>query len=165
MNYYSRHLGDYARSAGYLTLAEHGAYNLLMDWYFANERPIPREDAYAICKAFSLAEKKAVLKVLETFFKWEPDLGWYHKRIEIELVKMRELSAKKRNAANQRWNRNSMQMHSESNSGAMQSNNQYPITNIQRPNLSQISPSMRKSQRSDTGLMPVAELLPINLGR
>lgn len=165
MNYYPRNLGDYARSAGYLTLVEHGAYSLLMDWYYANERPIPPEDAYAICKASSRAEKKAVFKVLQTFFKNEPDHGWRHKRIESELAQMREKSEKRRNAANQRWHPDSLQMHSGSNSGAMPSNNQYPITNIQKPNLNQTSSSSAQPRRSGRGLMSVSELLPSHLSR
>lgn len=165
MNYYPRNLGDYARSAGYLTLVEHGAYSLLMDWYYANERPIPREDAYAICKANSGAEKKAVFKVLQTFFYWVDGEGWRHKRIESELAEMHEKIEKKRNAANQRWHRNGMQMHSGSNSDAMPSNNQYPITNIQKPRLNQTSSSIGEPRRNGAGLTQIADLLPNYLSR
>ena len=31
MNYYERHLGDYARDAGHLSMLEHGAYALLLN--------------------------------------------------------------------------------------------------------------------------------------
>jgi uncharacterized protein YdaU (DUF1376 family) len=33
VNYYERHLGDYAKDAGHLSMLEHGAYSLLLDRY------------------------------------------------------------------------------------------------------------------------------------
>ena len=62
MNYYPRHLGDYAAQAGWLSALEHGVYTLLLDWYHKNERAIPRELVYQISKANSRAEKKAAEK-------------------------------------------------------------------------------------------------------
>ena len=38
MNYYERHLGDYARDTGHLSMLEHGAYSLLLDRYYATRR-------------------------------------------------------------------------------------------------------------------------------
>ena len=131
MNYYPRHLGDYARSAGYLSTLEHGAYTLLLDWYYANETPIRKEDAYSICKASSRTEKQAVHKVLQTFFIWIDSKVWCHKRVEAELSEMREKSAKRRSAANQRWHPEGMHMHNKSNTNEMLSNSQHPITKIQ----------------------------------
>ena len=33
MNYYKRHIGDYAAKAGHLSPLEHGVYTLLIDAY------------------------------------------------------------------------------------------------------------------------------------
>jgi uncharacterized protein YdaU (DUF1376 family) len=114
MHFYQRHLGDYARDAGYLTLAQHGAYTLLLDWYYANERGIPKDLVYGICRASTQAEKQAVLRVLNEFFRWDGKL-WKHKRVEQEIAKMREKSAKAADAAKRRWDADAMRTHSERN--------------------------------------------------
>lgn len=124
MNYYPRHLGDYSKDAGYLSMLEHGAYTLVLDWYYANERPIPRELAFSICKAFTLAEKQAVHRVLQAFFQWDESSGWSHKRVEAELARMREKRLKARQSATHRWG-------SDRHANALLSNNQEPITKSQ----------------------------------
>ena len=124
MNYYRRHLGDYAAQAGYLSALEHGVYTLLLDWYHKNERAIPRELAYQISKAISRTEKRAVDKVLQAFFTWEPEQGWKHEGAEAAVASMREISKKKRAAANQKWHPKGMEVHSGCNADAMLSNNQ-----------------------------------------
>jgi uncharacterized protein YdaU (DUF1376 family) len=105
MKYYIRHLGDYARDAGYLTTLEHGVYTLLLDWSYACEKGIPREIAYDICKAKTRAEKRAVQRVLDTFFFWDSKNGWRHKRVEAEIAKMNEKGEKARKSINVRWDR------------------------------------------------------------
>lgn len=127
MNYYQRHLGDYAAQAGYLSALEHGVYTLLLDWYHKNERAIPRELVYQISKASSRTEKQAAEKVLKAFFNWEPEQGWRHEGAEAAIAKMRDISQKKRAAANQKWHPKCMQVDSGCNADAMLSNNQYPI--------------------------------------
>ena len=134
MNYYQRHLGDYAAEAGYLSALEHGVYTLLLDWYHKSERAIPKELVYQICKANTPAEKTAATKVLNAFFKWHPEQGWRHEGAEAAIVKMRDISEKKRAAANQKWHPKGMQVHSGCNADAMLSNNHNPITNNQKPN-------------------------------
>lgn len=105
MKYYIRHLGDYARDAGYLNVLEHGVYTLLLDWSYASEKGIPKEIAYDICKAKSRSEKRAVQRVLETFFFWDGKNGWRHKRVEAEIAKMNEKAEKARKSINVRWDR------------------------------------------------------------
>ena len=128
MNYYPRHLGDYARDAGHLTLAEHGAYTLLLDRYYATERPSGREEAFRICHANSKADREAVTRILREFFRWT-DEGYRNKRADEEIHRAREKSGKAARSAQQRW----MRTHSERNANGMLSNNQEPITNSQTP--------------------------------
>jgi uncharacterized protein YdaU (DUF1376 family) len=68
LNFYKRHLGDYAKDAGHLSMLEHGAYTMLLDRYYTNEAPIPKADAYRVTHARSSAEKTAVDSVLREFF-------------------------------------------------------------------------------------------------
>lgn len=89
MNYYERHLGDYARDTGHLSLLEHGVYTLLLDRYYASEAPIPEADAYRVARARTRDERAAVDAVLAEFFTLED--GFYHqKRIDAEIERYRE---------------------------------------------------------------------------
>ena len=65
MNYYLRHLGDYAKSAAWLSQTEHGALNLLLDWYYSDEKPIPADMIFHITKAHTREEKRAAEKVIK----------------------------------------------------------------------------------------------------
>lgn len=68
MNYYKRHLGDYARDTGDLTMLQHGAFGLLLDRYYSDERPLKASKVYAIGKARNQAERDAVDFVLKEYF-------------------------------------------------------------------------------------------------
>ena len=81
MNYYKRHLGDYARDTGHLTALEHGIYTLLLDWYYINECPIP--DAKA--KRIARGNPTETQTVLEEFFVQTPE-GWRHARADREIA-------------------------------------------------------------------------------
>ncbi len=120
MNYYKRHLGDYARDAGHLTALEHGIYTLLIDWYYVNEEPIPDARAHRIARA----TREQVEPVLEEFFVRD-GAAWRHKRIEREIEAYQAKAAKARESASARWgastrsvedtDTNAMRTHSESN--------------------------------------------------
>lgn len=86
MNYYERHLGDYARDTAHLSMLEHGAYNLLLDRYYATEQGIPADQAHRLARARTREERAAVDTVLQEFFTLQ-DGVWTHKRAESELVK------------------------------------------------------------------------------
>lgn len=86
MNYYERHLGDYARDTGHLTLTEHGAYTLLLDRYYATEQPIPAAQAHRLARARTKEEMKAVDAVLAEFFHLE-DGAWVHNRVDREIAR------------------------------------------------------------------------------
>lgn len=86
MNYYQRHLGDYARDTNHLSLLEHGVYTLLLDRYYVTEQPIPADQAYRLARATSSAERKAVDAVLAEFFTLEAG-HWYNSRAQTEIEK------------------------------------------------------------------------------
>lgn len=91
MNYYKRHLGDYARDTGHLTALEHGIYTLLLDWYYVNECPIPFDKAVRIARG----NPEQTQMVLDEFFKRQEtgQKGWIHSRAD------REISASSQNLA------------------------------------------------------------------
>lgn len=86
MNYYERHLGDYAKQTAHLSMLEHGAYNLLLDRYYTTEQPIPEDQVYRVARARTAAERKAVDAVLNEFFEF-CDGSWTKNRCEEEIVR------------------------------------------------------------------------------
>ena len=89
MNYYERHLGDYARDTAHLSLLEHGVYTLLLDRYYSTEAPIPVDQAHRIARARSRDEKAAVDAVLSEFFTQSPE-GWRNARCDAEIARYME---------------------------------------------------------------------------
>lgn len=86
MNYYERHLGDYAKDTAHLSMLEHGAYNLLLDRYYSTETGIPAAQAHRLARARSKEEKQAVDDVLAEFFTLVGDV-WINKRADEEIIK------------------------------------------------------------------------------
>lgn len=102
MNYYKRHLGDYAKDTRHLSLAEHGAYCLLLDYYYSTERPLPDDRCERIANAYADDERKAVRNVLEAFFTLTPE-GWRNQRADAEIQEFHDKSLKAKAAADARW--------------------------------------------------------------
>lgn len=89
INYYERHLGDYARDTAHLTMVEHGAYTLLLDRYYATQAPIPTDQAHRLTRARTREERAAVDAVLAEFFTESPE-GWRHSRCDAEIARFLE---------------------------------------------------------------------------
>ncbi len=87
MHYYKRHLGDYARKAGHLSMLEHGAYNLILDAYYDREVPPTRAEAIRFARARSAEEIAAVDVVLAEFFT-ESDGRYVQDRVEAEFAEV-----------------------------------------------------------------------------
>lgn len=84
MNFYKRHIGDYIKKAGHLTLLEHGIYTRLMDVYYTREAGIPEDKAARLIGARSKDELQALANVLEEFFDLV-DGAWTQGRCEEEI--------------------------------------------------------------------------------
>lgn len=92
MNYYERYCGDYQRDTAHLSLAEHGAYTMLLDTYFSVEKPLPESLAslYRVCRAMTRIEQQAVRTVAEQFFPVSEIDGLRHNhRADREIIKAR----------------------------------------------------------------------------
>ena len=103
MNWYPRYYGDYMRDTAHLSLAEHGAYAVLLDHYYATDKPLLEDAtaAYRICRAFAEEERESVDSVLRQFF---PIIKGERRnnRADIELKKQRDISAKRSVAGSKR---------------------------------------------------------------
>ena len=136
MHKYWRHLGDYARKTRHLTLLEHGALTLLLDWYYAHERALPGElDAiFRVVGARAAHEKKAACYVIKEFFSLTA-AGYVNARAEEELIAYQSKSESSRRAINTRWdnkrNTDVSPTNAECNTSRARSNNQQPATNNQ----------------------------------
>jgi uncharacterized protein YdaU (DUF1376 family) len=97
MNYYKRHIGDYAKKAGHLSTLEHGVYTLLLDAYYDRELAPTKAEAMRQARARSSEEVAAVEAVLTDFFTLR-DGRYIQQRVEEEFVKAEE--AARRNAEN-----------------------------------------------------------------
>jgi len=86
VNFYKRHLGDYAKDTTHLSLLEHGIYTRLLDVYYSREKPFPGFDATArLIGARSDDERSALRDILNEFFT-HVDGGYQHARCEREIA-------------------------------------------------------------------------------
>lgn len=127
MNFYKRHLGDIAKATSHLSQGQMGAYDLLLDWHYSNEKPLPMQaqDLYRIGRAAAKAERANVDRVVAEFFTRTPD-GYVQKRAVEEIEHAAERSNSARRSAQARWAssqsdddakrmRNACETHSERN--------------------------------------------------
>jgi uncharacterized protein YdaU (DUF1376 family) len=81
-------MANYAMKTARLTLAQHGAYTLLLDEVYATERGLPAafDELYRICRAMSKPEQEAVRSVAEMFFPVGADGLRHNERAKEELI-------------------------------------------------------------------------------
>jgi uncharacterized protein YdaU (DUF1376 family) len=100
--YMPLYIADYLTDAAHLTAAEHGAYLLLIMNYWQRGAPLPDDDR-KLCRIAKMTPaewEEASLNVREFFQSVDGFL--HHKRIDAELQKAVEKSAKARQSANAR---------------------------------------------------------------
>ncbi len=92
-HWWPRYVGDYDRKTGQISLQQHGAYALLLDWYYSNESPLPLEmvQLHRICKAIAPTEQADVQTVVQKFFVAMDD-GYHNSRADEELGKRKHIS-------------------------------------------------------------------------
>lgn len=97
MNFYKRHLGDIAKATSHLSQGQMGAYDLLLDWHYSNEKPLPlcATDLHRIARAASKTERANVDRVVAEFFTRTQE-GYVQKRAVEEIEKAQGRAAKNR---------------------------------------------------------------------
>lgn len=87
MHYYQFNIADYRKDTTHLTPIEHFIYRSLIDWYYLDEKPIPKR-TQSVMRRLGLGSElvDSLKNVLEDFFVLE-DEGYTHVRIEQELAK------------------------------------------------------------------------------
>jgi uncharacterized protein YdaU (DUF1376 family) len=97
VNYFELHVGDYQRKTAHLSLAEHGAYSLMLQAFYATEKPLPenRKILYRMLRVDSARERKAVDSVCDQFWQYTEG-GLTNKRAEQVLAAYHNWLAKQK---------------------------------------------------------------------
>ena len=143
MHYYQFNIGDYRKDTSHLSMLEHGIYRTLLDWYYLDEKPIPKETQVVSrrLRLVSESDSQALKNVLFDFFQERED-GFHHLRCDMEIAEYALVAEKNREngkkggrpKANKHAGENPVGYHSDNlgNPNQSQNNpNQEPITNNQ----------------------------------
>lgn len=87
MNFFKLYIGDYQRDTAHLSVTEHGAYLLMLQHFYATEKPLPTAKAlHRMLRAETKAERDAIDVVAGRF--WIPiEGGVINERAAEEMVK------------------------------------------------------------------------------
>lgn len=135
MNYYKYYSGDFMRDTAALSLVEVGAYQRLLNHYYATgSLTSDLSSLFRICAAFTEEEQNAVKKVINLYFKKRADFVT-NLRVEKELKMAQEFINKQRAKAYKRHGtapKPDMPQHNSGNAtaDATAMPNHTPYTNI-----------------------------------
>lgn len=159
MNYYSHHIGDYARATTHLSLLEHGVYFRLLTKYYLDEKPLPVDVKAVVrmCGARSKEEVSSVTIILHEFFTLEDD-GWHNKRADQGIEAYKAKQDKARASANARWEKENFdanaydeecERYANASSNHCDGNaNHKPITNNHKPRAKSQEKNQDQERRS-----------------
>ncbi|WP_336148536.1 YdaU family protein [Acinetobacter ursingii] len=84
---YLHHISDFMVDTAHLTPLEECFYRRAIDFYYLNEKPLPKEtqSVFRRLRAITQEEREAVLNVLQDFFI-EQDDGFHNKRCDAEIA-------------------------------------------------------------------------------
>ena len=137
MHYYNFHIGDYKSHTSHLSVIEDIAYRRLLDFYYLHEKPIKQHD---IARQIGMREhEQDVLTILDEFFLSSPQ-GFVHPRADKEIARFKEFAEAGKRGAAKRWGANG-EANSPPNPTPIATNNQEPITNNHKPDISICPPS------------------------
>lgn len=162
MNFYKRYMGDYARKTKHLSLTQRGAYDALLDHYYANDGVIPtvHDSLYQVCAARCMLDEEAIVKVAEEFFPVNGDGIRHNKRADEELRTYRaQAETNKRIAQERETNR-------LTNRYTVGSTNEQPKLEVRSQKLEVNKPEALKDKtkkgRRETETVELPEWLPVD---
>jgi len=87
VNFFKLYIGDYQRDTAHLSVTEHGAYLLMLQHYYATEKPLPTGKAlHRMLRAQDKAEREAIDAVVAEFWHESKD-GLVNHRADAEITK------------------------------------------------------------------------------
>ena len=98
--WYARFWNAYAEKCKHLSMLEHGAYTLLLDYYYSTggKMEANAEQLLRVCSSRGEAEDAAVLYVVDRFFPVGEDGMRHNSRADDEIGTSSELSLKRSEA-------------------------------------------------------------------
>ena len=138
MHYYQFNIADYRADTAHLNIIEHGIYRQLIDWYYLDEKQIPKETQVVMRRLSLGSDNLHNLENVLTDFFILTDLGYFHNRIEQEIQHYKTQVAKNRVNGQLGGRPRKTQVVSERlakhNPNESETNpNQEPITNNHKP--------------------------------
>jgi uncharacterized protein YdaU (DUF1376 family) len=103
LNHYPFHIGDYTAHTRRLSVAADLAYRRMLDAYYLNEKPLPRDPIDVAAEIDMHDYLDEVQQVLTRYFK-RGARGWMSKRCEEEIAHYKGKAGKAVVAAHTRWN-------------------------------------------------------------
>ena len=74
LNFFKLYIGDYQRDTAHLSVTEHGAYLLMLQHYYATEKPLPTgKSLHRMLRAQDKSEREAIDMVTAQFWKLTPE--------------------------------------------------------------------------------------------
>lgn len=124
MNFFKLYIGDYQRDTAHLSLAEHGAFLLMLQHYYATEKPLPTGKAlHRILRASEKADRDAIDSIAAQFWR-TTDAGLVNDRADAEITKaaaqadINRAIAKAREAAREAARKAAREKHDQSTNRA-----------------------------------------------
>ncbi|SDY38067.1 DUF1376 domain-containing protein [Nitrosomonas sp. Nm58] len=134
MHYYQFNIADYRKDTSHLSPIEHYIYRTLIDWYYLDESPIPKETQMVLRRLCLGTEHEPNLKNVLSDFFINTEFGWRHKRIEQEIIEYAAKCEKNANNGKKGGRPKKTQSVNCANPNESELNpNQKPITNNQEP--------------------------------
>lgn len=99
MNFFKLYIGDYQRDTAHLSVTEHGAYLLMLQHYYATEKPLPIGKAlHRMLRAQDKAEREAIDSVSAQFWTVS-EAGLVNERADQEMHKATQQAQTNRDIA------------------------------------------------------------------
>lgn len=117
MNYYEHHIGDYQKKTAHISIVEHGVYMLMLQAYYATEKPLPNDvkTLSRIVRATTRKETQAIVRIVSLFWRETPE-GLVQDRARLVIAEYQAFiasqRAKGRSGADKRWGNNDSNGHS-----------------------------------------------------
>ena len=160
MHYYQFNIADYRKDTVHLLPIEHYIYRTLIDWYYLDESPIPKETQVVMRRlGVGFENETHLLNVLQDFFILGSK-GWEHKRIKMEIVSYHEQCEKNRANGKQGGRPKKTQVVTTGNPNESQKNpNQEPLTNNHKPLTNLETESMSTLPSTKIDKIPYQEIV------
>ena len=160
MHYYKKNIGDYRRRAHSLTILEHGVYSQLLDEYYLNEKPLPKniEEVCDEIGARSEEEIAAVHKILKKFFSLtKKGFQQTHCDEVISAYQANSLINKENGKKGGRPKGKTKRVNSDNPNESESTGNQEPLTTNHKPLSSNIKPKPIPQNKFENEDMNVAK--------